>query len=211
MSDVVIKKIRKVVLRPIETAEDVLELLTLFQTHFESKDIQYQQKYLLLWLFSDWRHGDNLGSSFPALMFLKQFNERLESIAHITDNKIFIDELREIISFEKVRDELSEFLKEHSIPSDLTQFPYSWKQFIGHVADILLHKPLAFPDPTYTKLKHVYNEQTLNQIRKRQGAISFTITKYDRAILEGKSDRLDDKVVCLVILTHDATKIVVPL
>lgn len=203
--------IQKIISQNSFSPNDILEILNFVYEHIDLMTLKDKGEYTVLWLFADWPHKTSLGDSFPALMVVKRLNEALGEMRSVADNKFFIDQLMDIVSFHKLKDQMENFLQLNNLPTDLTAFPYRWKVFIAELINLIKDKPLAFPDPRNKYIRKIYGEEIFDQARQREGVISLTITEFDTSLFAGFTSLMGKKVTCMVILTSDATKIVMPM
>lgn len=206
-----IEKIRTILKSTSESEEAVLLLFELLIDHIEKLPVEEQQKFVLLWFFADWSHQKNIGKSIPALMLIKRLDKRLRELRLVKSDELFIKQLSDYISFSLLQEELQLFLKTYGLPADIVLFPYKYKRFVKYIINILLDKPLAFPDPHNKLITRLLDSTRKKQIKDRKGIISFNITNIDRALAEGSTRPSGEKAAALVILTNENSKIVVPL
>lgn len=206
-----IEKIRKILLDTNETKEKTLDLLNLIGNCIKDLPLNEQQEFTTLWFFADWTQQTVIGKSLPALMLIKKLNNRLDELKDVKSNELFMKQLTDTFSFSILQNEMQKFLKKYGLPADIVVFPYHFKRFKDFLINLLVNRPLSFPNPKNKGMKKLLNKALKKQVENRKGIISFYISFVDEALVEGAAKPSGKNVAALTMLTHNGGKIVIPL
>jgi hypothetical protein len=205
-----IEKVLKIVAKRESISEaDVCYLMVIFRKILEGMVQSDQESFLILRLFSNWAVHIEITQSNTGLRILSAINNALVNFQSAVTDDLQLGISREI-GFVALREELRKFSNKIQINEALHFENHVWSVFVSHLIEIIRDSPLSFPDLSSLdkKKEKIYKSIANNPIKPGAGVVSIQISNVDYA--QFGAENLGS-FVCLIIVTEDTTKIVVPI
>jgi len=142
MENEIIQKLRAVLAAPIETEAEVVYLLVEIRKFLDH--VRRTQKFPVLRMYCNWvvhisldRHGTgSILESMDNALALKSTVEFGAALQRAFD----------IFSFDRLRNELRQFLQRNSLPTNLMDDPAQWGRLLQLYVNVVSECPLVFKD-----------------------------------------------------------------
>jgi hypothetical protein len=183
--------------------------MVIFRKILEGMVQSDQESFLILRLFSNWAVHIEITQSNTGLRILSAINNALVNFQSAVTDDLQLGISREI-GFVALREELRKFSNKIQINEALHFENHVWSVFVSHLIEIIRDSPLSFPDLSSLdkKKEKIYKSIANNPIKPGAGVVSIQISNVDYA--QFGAENLGS-FVCLIIVTEDTTKIVVPI
>lgn len=214
MENDIIKKIRKIAEgTDIQSESEVSHLMSLFRKIIEHLSENERGKYFILRFFCDWTLHIKIERSIAGMEILNRLNEILVEAKKEQDNNVIKTKIFEAVSFDGLRNEMSELLCNLGLSNNLTS-NNQWRRFLGLLTEIILDCPIKFPDKKKGKVKEIYDKIVGNPLRNDMWVTELSIIKIDNQTLwkkiKGEKIPIGFPKIHLNILTSNTTRIIVP-
>lgn len=159
-------------------------------------------KFDHLKLFCDWALHMIIDRSVTGSFLIVSINKALN------DGKGgHTDELIKIVSTSlvgKFSDQLKNFLSMNSLPTDIVDDGLYWRDLLKNILEIISESPVIL------KPKHEDNVKG-DSLKNGMWAKEVSIVRINFDELAGKTSASSKETYCLMVLTSDSTKIVIPI
>ena len=161
-----------------------------------------KEKYPHLNLYCNWMLHPRLSTSATCFQILERLTDLFLKAVSIgyKENEIH-ERITEIISIPKFRQETIQFLKEHSLPIAAFTIDQNWAGTFSIVAQILIDRPLAFPEPD--KISNNKRRAILERARSKASGTNFFIREF-------AFTKVKNRLFWKVLASHDYIDIIGP-
>ena len=159
-------------------------------------------KFDHLKLFCDWTLHMVIDRSVTGSFLIVNINKTLNDVKHSHTEEVIKKVSSSLIS--KFGDQMKDFLVKNSLPTDIVDDGHRWRDLLRNILEIISQNPVIL------RPKHEANV-TGAPLKEGMWARAVSIVKINFDKLAGKASIADKETYCLMVLTSDSTKLVIPI
>lgn len=198
MKNELLEKIRALTVKSDLSESDVDHFMTLIRK-LQERENSDPNIYPLLSFFCDWTKHTSLDRK-AAQGIVIELNEVLFRVKSVSDRNIVINEISQVISFERLQSELRCFLFDYGLPLNIVNEKNPWLYFIVNLINIISDCALELPENR--------RENVINSIKDGVVAISLKYTWVSESLFTNKPSV--EKVLALIITSSDTATTILP-
>jgi len=159
-------------------------------------------KFDHLKLFCDWTLHMVIDRSATGSFLIESINKTLNDVKHSRTEDVIKKVSSSLIR--KFSDQMKNFLEKNSLPTDIVDDDRYWRDLLRNILEIISQNPVIL------KPKHEANVKGA-PLKEGMWAREVSIVKINFDKLAGKASISDKETYCLMVLTSDSTKLVIPI
>lgn len=198
MRNELVDKISAIVTSSESSESDIDHLMTLIRKLQERTNSDLNL-YPLLSLFCDWTKHTTLDRK-AAQGIVIELNEVLFRVKNISDNNLVINEISQVISFERLQAELRGFLFNQGLPTKIVTEKVLWLRFVVNLINIISDCELKLPENR--------RGDVVSHVKDGATAISLKYTWTTNSLFTNKPST--ENVLILLITSSDTTTMILP-
>lgn len=200
-----IDKIKSLLQKTTLSESEYLHLLVLIRKELENikdKNAADFSKFDHLKLFCDWALHETIDRSEAGSFLIESINKTINDVRHSHTDDVIKQVSSSLIS--KFRDQMKNFLKKISLPTDIIDDGRRWRELLRNILEIISQNPVIL------KPKHQADVMK-TPLKKGMWAKEVSIVKINFDKLADKASTSNKETYCLMVLTSDTTRIVIPI
>ena len=128
------------------TKSDVVNLMSQFRICLEAEG--FKKRYPYLTMYCDWTVHSQLSRSAPAFQVIESIADAMVGNPNAPNSPAFYDDITKAFLFDEFRADCNKFAAQFGTPNVFCADPEVWSGFLVLLIEILLERPLEFPDPS---------------------------------------------------------------
>ena len=153
-------------------------------------------------LFCDWTLHMAIDRSVTGSFLIVNINKTLNDVKHSHTWEVIEKVSSSLIS--KFSDQMKDFLVKNSLPTDIVDDGHRWRDLLRNILEIISQNPVILQP------KHEASV-TGTPLKEGMWAREVSIVKINFDKMSGKASLSDKETYCLMVLTSDSTKLVIPI
>jgi hypothetical protein len=135
--------------------------------------------------------------------------DTLVEVALVPDDRLITTRLTEVVSFQRLRNEIGSLFRQIGVPSSLDEDQERWMHFIRHLIEIIRDCPLEVRDKgnMNARERELYEAIKANPLKGGRWVTGLAIIEVDY----GQFSKSGKNEICLHVLTSDTTHLIVPM
>ena len=186
--------------KPLSESECVHVLVLIRQ---ELEALKTKSNFDYIKFFCDWSLHTTIDRSMAGSNIIVSVNKVLNDKRHSDTDTLIKEISAQLIG--NFKGQMKDFLNKNSLPSDIIDNDNQWKEFLKMMLEIISQKPVIL-----IKKKHE-KKVSGNPLKEGMWATEISIVKIDPANPQGINSASSKAIYCLMVLTSDSTKIIIPI